>query len=375
MHYFTTRRNHAPPQKEGETKVKKYLFHPAGLLAIITAVAILAGSAVPGAAQGGPKKTDSLYIGDAKDNTVQRYDVPTRDFGGTFVTSNSGGLNGPRGMIFDHDGNLLIANQNVDSPVAGEILRYNGKTGAFMGALVPSSDPDAPFAPRGIVLGTDNTLYVADFIAGDNVGAGRVARYDGASGVFLGNLDATGYAGPYHPRGLVFGPDGLLYVSTRSTTTGLGGGVLRFNPATRLFVDVFVVSDGTNDLNRPEGLVFGPDGNLYITSFRADAFDTDKVLAFAGPGSMTPGAYVVKIDLAAPEALGGRRAFAQAILFGPGGLLYVPITGNDPQTTGQVRRYNVSTGGFDLFATSAHLGQPWYLTFGKTDPATLAYHD
>ena len=155
--------------------MKKYLFYSAGILAAMTAIAILAGSAVPGGAQGGPKKTDSLYVGDGKDNAVKRYDVPTRDFGGTFVTSSSGGLNGPRGMIFDHDGNLLVANQNVDSPVAGEILRYNGKTGAFLGALIPASDPDAPFAPRGIALGSDNTLYVADDIAPSNALRRRLA--------------------------------------------------------------------------------------------------------------------------------------------------------------------------------------------------------
>jgi hypothetical protein len=52
-------------------------------------------------AQGGPQKTDSLYIGDTKDDSVRQFDVPTGDFGDIFVRSGSGGLHGPRGMVFD----------------------------------------------------------------------------------------------------------------------------------------------------------------------------------------------------------------------------------------------------------------------------------
>jgi hypothetical protein len=39
--------------------------------------------------------------------------------------------------------------------------------------------------------------------------------------------------------------------------------------------------------------------------------------------------------------VGQPRAFAQAIVFGPGGALFVPISGDGPDT-GAARRYNVS---------------------------------
>ena len=111
--------------------------------------------------------------------------------------------------------------------------------------------------------------------------------------------------------------------------------------------------------------MFGPDERLYVTAFRGNppapnTTDTDKILIFDGTG-----ACVDQIDL---DQSNQPRAFAQAILFGPGGFLFVPIN-----NTGEVRRYDVVSGGFDIFATSAHLGEPWYLTFGKTDPATLDY--
>ena len=154
------------------------------------------------------------------------------------------------------------------------------------------------------------------------------------------------------------------------------GTSLRFNPKTGDFVDVFIASAGGTDvgaLNRPEGLVFGPDGNLYITSFRADASDNDKILIFQGPGGTSHGAFIGQIDL---DEVGQPRAFAQALLFGPGGFLFVPIMGNGPDT-GSVRRYDVVTKEYVVFvpasAKGGPLGAPIYLTFGNTDPATLSY--
>jgi len=52
--------------------------------------------------------------------TVQGFDAATGtpiDFGngntGIFVTTGSGGLHGPRGLIFNQSGNLVVANQNI----------------------------------------------------------------------------------------------------------------------------------------------------------------------------------------------------------------------------------------------------------------------
>jgi glucose/arabinose dehydrogenase len=342
--------------------------------AILLAACLVCGSSIGDMARGGPQKTDSLYIGDAKDGSVQRFDVPTGDFGDIFVPSGRGGLHEPRGMVFDSEGNLLVVNQNVGLPIAGEILKYDGK-GRFLGALVSASDQDAPFAPRGMVL-SDGILFVASVVSDQQNNPGSVLAYDVTSGALVGTLtpDAT-FNHPFHPRGVVIGPDGLLYVSNMPNLpapdgTGLGGQVLRFDPGTKAFIDVFIDDGGgVGHLNRPEGLVFGPNGFLYITSFRAAGGDTDAIRIYTViAGSFT---FTDKIDL--HNGTTDPRAFAQALLFGPGGLLYVPITGNSPHTTGDVRRYNVSNKAFDIFATSAHLGNPWYLTFGKTDPATLDY--
>jgi glucose/arabinose dehydrogenase len=119
-------------------------------------------------------------------------------------------------------------------------------------------------------------------------------------------------------------------------------------------------------LHRPEGLAFGPDGNLYVTSFGdpTNPSDTDKILVFNSNGQC-----LRAINLWLP---GQERVFAQALLFGPNGRLFVPLT-----NIGGVRRYDVSPCGndrFDDFVPRGTLaGQPWFLTFGSTNPSTLAY--
>jgi glucose/arabinose dehydrogenase len=320
-------------------------------------------------------KPDYLYVGDFGDNTVKQFDAATGAYTGNLVSSGSNGLAGPTGMVFGRNGQLFVNNQNVNLPLNGEVMRYNGHTGAPLGKLVADTDSAAPFAPRGLVIRQtthdgDNTAYVADLGDLGNPGGapGRLARYDAASGKSLGDLNPTGFTGEFNPRGVVFGPDGKLYVSVRNLANA-GGHILRFDADTGNFLGDFVDSNATNDLNRPEGIAFGPDGNLYVTSFRTDAGDNDKILEFSG----RTGAYLGKIDL---DQVGQDRAFGQALLFGPDGKLFVPISGNGPDT-GEVRRYDVTSNKFDVFvppnATGGALITPFYLTFGNTDSATLDY--
>jgi WD40 repeat protein len=315
---------------------------------------------------------ETLYIGDGTDNTVKMFDAATGTFEGVLVSSGSQNLMGPRGLIFRNDGQLLVVNQNVFLPIPGEVLRYNGINGNPLGALVPHTDPNAPFAPRGMIIGPNHTLFVADMGNLDGIILGRLTRFNSETGAFLGDLQPTGFTGDFDPRAVVIGPDGLLYASVRNNGP-TGGEIMRWDPATGTFLGSLVTSDATNDLNRPEGIVFGPDGNIYVTSYRADSADTDKVLEFNG----TTGAYIGKIDT---DQVGQPREFGQALLFGPDGKLFVPITALGPDS-GEVRRYDLSNGisnaTYDVFvppnAQGGPLGQPWYLTFRDTDPATLAF--
>jgi hypothetical protein len=351
--------------------------------------------------------TDFLYVGDGGDNTVKRFDAKTGVFYGTFVTQDSSFsvtgqlIFGPRGLIFNRQGDLLLVNQNAGQIPNGTVLRYDGKSGLFEGTLVGSTDPGATNAPRGILL--ERLLFLAGDEGEDQYDDGALRAFT-KGGKFFAELPAPpGFLpGHFRPRAVVIGPDGLLYVSNafnppQPGPTGppsLGGQVLRYYPDKLTFKDVFIDNNDYADLNRPEGLVFGPDGKLYVTSFAPNQFgptgnDTDKILIFAVPGGDSHGKFIDQIDLDQPSTLPQDRAAAQALLFGPHGLLYVPISGpvigpGQPVASlsvGEVRRYNIHSKKYDVLVPAfslpggGHLQAGWYLTFGKTDPATLAYRE
>ena len=75
-----------------------------------------------------------------------------------------------------------------------------------------------------------------------------VLRFDGTTGAFIDAFVPAMSGGLDGPFGLVFGPDGNLYVSSSSTNE-----VLRYNDTTGAFIDVFASGGG---LENPSFLVF-----------------------------------------------------------------------------------------------------------------------
>jgi hypothetical protein len=152
----------------------------------------------------------------------------------------------------------------------------------------------------------------------------------------------------------------------------------QFNQGTQnyQYLNTVVSSTAANyyapGLHSPEGIVFGPDGNIYIASFNASfndsqgnsVVDRDAILIFKTNGQRVGSPVYL-------YATNETRVFAQTILFGPRGDLFVPITSNSG-----VRRYSSASNfqQFTLLPTGgASPGQPWYLTFRATNPRTLAY--
>ena len=232
----------------------------------------------------------NLYLNETSTNSILRYNGNTGAFQGVFVsTAGNGGLDNtvgelpgvvlvPGAITFGPDGNLYVASANT-----GQILRYNGVTGAFLGVFVPSGSGGLAH-PQQIVFGPDGNLYVSSQV-GDALNApgdGQVMRYNGMTGAFM-NLFVDS---PNDLVGIVFGPDGNLYANEQVGLSNIGGVPLdggqveRFSGVTGASLGTF----GSDYLFEPQGgIAVGPDGNLYVTSFisplSSDGIDPESILA------------------------------------------------------------------------------------------------
>ena len=194
----------------------------------------------------------------ARVSRILRYNGSTGDFLSEFVPDDSGGLDVPIGLAFGpHDEHLYVSSSQNN-----EILRYNGGTGAFLDVFVTNNDPACPVSglldrPWGLVFGPDGHLYVSNAVQGEPANfVARVSRYHRDTGCLLGSFSIESRS---RLLGLTFGPDNHLYVSQ-----GGFDAITRYDGMTGAFL---------NDLgtrNRPEGVVFGPDGHLYVSGGPSD---------------------------------------------------------------------------------------------------------
>lgn len=323
-------------------------------------------------------RPDCLYVGDnivgpGMTDQIERFDPFTGAYFGSFIKEGEMAPLSVRGMVFDRrkgvNPDLVVVDQSAATSDFGQVLRYRKSNGKLEDILVPPNEPKAPFAPRGVII-HHGILYVADVGDDDPVQPGRIRLYNAKTGKPLGTLNGKAFPQNRGPRGLVIGPDGYLYATVFNHVDPADGQVVRFDPRTGKFLGVFIDSEKCGcELSRPEGLVFGPDGNLYVmTILGTEAANfRSRILIFDGKKGR------LRDQIKLGDA-GESRANAQALLFGPEGKLYVPITGGSTTTTGQLRVYDVTTETFTLLAQAGGpLQQPFYLTFCGTDPATLAY--
>jgi sugar lactone lactonase YvrE len=145
---------------------------------------------------------------------------------------------------------LLVGNTRGNN-----VAIFDERTGNYGGEFITAgsgglTDPD------DLTFGPDGNLYVS---SGTST-SGAILKFDGKTGSFLGRFDQGGSL--LRPYGSVFGPDNKLYVSSFRSDQ-----ILRYDALTGAFLDVFAAGTGTiNGLNGPNDLLFGPDGNLYVST-------------------------------------------------------------------------------------------------------------
>jgi streptogramin lyase len=173
-------------------------------------------------------------------HTVTCYDVEAGKPAALVVVAGAGGLRAPTGVTFGPDGHLYVS-----SAGSNQVLRYDGRTGAFMDVFVNDTALVQPFT---LIFGPDGDLYVSS-------GARHmVLRFDGRSGELRGIAARDSLRTPI---GLAFDAAGRLYVAN----AGLNN-VSRFDPRTGARVDVFA----SDSLRFPSDIAIGAEGDVYVSS-------------------------------------------------------------------------------------------------------------
>jgi sugar lactone lactonase YvrE len=296
----------------------------------------------------------ALYVSSFGNHRILRYDGATGGFIDVFAP-NRGGLTdiqggqlaNPVGMAIGPNGTLYVSSFNTNS-----IQNYDVTTGAFIAPFV-ADDPTTLdidesgglFGPTTLLFGPDANgdgsadLYVGSF----NTNA--VKRFDSATGAFIDDfvaddpatLDVDESGGLSGPAGLIIGPDGNFYVSSRLTNT-----VLLYDGATGAFIRAFVADDpATMDidesggLQQPGGLTFDAAGNFYVSSS-----DTNQVLRYDPMGQFL-GVFVTDNPITQQVDESGGLLSPRDLAFAPDGSLFVASNGTD-----NVLLYNGATGQF-----------------------------
>ena len=120
----------------------------------------------------------NLYVSSPGSLSVLRYSGTTGAFIDAFATDVDA-----RGLRFGPDGNLYVAGFGGD-----RVLEFNGSTGAFIRFFV-STGSGGLDGPVGLLFGPDGDLYVSSF------NNGEILRYDGSNGAFIDTF-ASGLSSP-----------------------------------------------------------------------------------------------------------------------------------------------------------------------------------
>ncbi|MBX2822733.1 MAG: T9SS type A sorting domain-containing protein [Rhodothermaceae bacterium] len=202
------------------------------------------------------------------ESTIRRYNGSTGEFMDFFVKTQNGGLDSPNSLTWGPDDNLYVSSRGSNN----NILRYDGSTGEFIDVFVSKFSSNFE-----ITFGPDGNLYVSGSIDDD------IRRFAGDTGEFLDIFVQNGSGGLRDPKGIIFSPDGNLFVASSN------GMILIFNGITGEFIRPFGDTE-SNRLNGPEELLFDSNGDLIVsTNHGIMRYDSEReVLLSMSSGPILP---------------------------------------------------------------------------------------
>lgn len=252
---------------------------------------------------------------------------------------------------------LLVANLARNGPV----LRYDIGSGQFVDAFISEGRPDVQFGdiellPFDVQKSSDGWIFAL------TLNPREVWRYSQSDGGFAGlvvpNLEKKNdYRQAFC---IAFGPDSNLYLSTYSGVFGAGSEVLRFDSKTGASLGMFVPTK-SGGLQGATCMTFGPDGNLYVAGDENAA-----ILRFNG----FTGAFMDAFVPAHPYA---DSVTPRGLAFGPDGHLYA--LAGPPRQAGaapsyvepdRILRYDGATGALmgEFVSPGPELGTATAIVFG-----------
>lgn len=281
-----------------------------------------------------------FLVGNTQGNNVSLYDETTGTFR-DFIAAGSGGLVSPDDLTYGPDGHLYVSSSS--GPTTGQILRYDGRTGAFIDVFAQGGGMARPY---GVAFGPDGLMYVASFRSD------QILRYDGTTGAFVdvfaqGNGTAAGLLNG--PNDLHFGADGALYVTTQGSVADGQGGisyqfdseVLRYDVATGAgsVVATGLAPFPSGGYVSLLGVAFGPDGLLWTSDFAGGVRSFD-----AATGTLVQSIELDGLFGAGTGSVVGNFAF------GGDGALYASVFKNFDTTVTGIARCDVGSGECSLLA-------------------------
>jgi hypothetical protein len=236
-----------------------------------------------------------------------------------------------------------------------------------------------PPDPRALLAGAQKALAVlaavgiatvalpraeASRLAVSSAISNRYLRYVGQTGAFIDPVMGSDGGALTFPDGVAFGPDGNLYVRS-------AGNVLRYNGVTGLFMNVFVNAGGGMDANNQSFQIRFDGSPNFIVTPASGGLEGPTGLTFGPDGHLYVSSYglVQKFHGQTGVSLGTFTvggpligANATGLAFGPDGHLYVSCY---PGNT--VLKYHGASGAFLGTFVTAGLGgldRPIGLAFG-----------